>query len=70
MQYITKYMTRNDCYKRQRKFVGGPKGIMVHSTAAPGAMADIWFDKWNKSYAAGEIKSHIVTGKQIGRAHV
>jgi len=46
-------MTRNDCYTANRKII--PKGIMIHSTAAPGVMASDWFSRWNKSYRAGEI---------------
>lgn len=53
MTINTRYMTRNDCYTANRKIT--PKGIMVHSTAAPGVMAAAWFDRWNKSYQAGEI---------------
>jgi N-acetylmuramoyl-L-alanine amidase len=53
----TKYMTRNDCYNINRKIV--PKGIMVHSTAAPGVMAADWFSRWNKSFKAGEINRQV-----------
>jgi len=53
MNIKTNFMTRNDCYTANRKII--PKGIMVHSTAAPGAMAADWFSRWNKSYRAGEI---------------
>ena len=53
----TKYMTRNDCYTARRKMT--PKGIMVHSTATPGVMASDWFDRWNKSYKAGEINRQV-----------
>lgn len=53
----TKYMTRNDCYKAGRKIT--PKGIMIHSTAAPGVMASSWFIRWNRSYKAGEIKQQV-----------
>lgn len=53
MNLTTQYMTRNDCYTVGRKIT--PKGIMVHSTAAPGVKAAAWFARWNKSYAAGEI---------------
>ncbi|MFH5835254.1 N-acetylmuramoyl-L-alanine amidase [Proteiniclasticum sp. C24MP] len=49
----TRYMTRNDCYTRDRQII--PQGLMVHSTASPGVMAGQWFDRWNKSYDAGEI---------------
>lgn len=40
------YMTANDCYKAGRTIV--PKGIMVHSTAAPGIMAGALRAQWNK----------------------
>ena len=53
MNIIEKFMTRNDCYNTNQKIT--PKGIMVHSTATPGIMALDWFDRWNKSYAKGEI---------------
>ena len=45
-------MTRNDCYQANEKIV--PKGILVHSTATPGIMAEEWFEMWNKSFEAGE----------------
>ncbi|WP_366923885.1 N-acetylmuramoyl-L-alanine amidase [Metallumcola ferriviriculae] len=57
MELITKYMTRNDCYKAGRKI--NPTGIMVHSTATPGMMAVDWFSRWNKSYQAGEINRQV-----------
>lgn len=53
MKLTKRFMTRNDCYTAGRKIK--PKGIMVHSTATPGVMAAQWFDRWNKSYKAGEI---------------
>ena len=53
----TKFMTRNDCYTANRKIT--PKGIMVHSTATPGVMAGAWFNRWNKSYRAGEINRQV-----------
>lgn len=40
------YLTQNPIYKAGLKFV--PKGIMVHSTAAPGVMAADFIDRWNK----------------------
>jgi N-acetyl-anhydromuramyl-L-alanine amidase AmpD len=46
MKLITKFMTKNDCYKAGRKIK--VKGIMVHSTATPGVMAGEWYDRWNK----------------------
>ncbi len=39
-------LTNNDCYKAGRTI--NPKGIMVHSTATPGVMAEEWFSRWNK----------------------
>lgn len=57
MKVITKFMTKNDCYKAGRKIK--PKGIMVHSTATPGIMAADWFSRWNKSYKAGEINRQV-----------
>lgn len=50
-------MTRNDSYAYGRKIV--PKGIMVHSTAAPGVMAAAWFDRWNRSYKKGETTRQV-----------
>ena len=47
MNLTKTFITKNDCYKANRTIV--PKGIMVHSTATPGVMADKWFDRWNKS---------------------
>jgi len=52
-----KYMTRNDCYTANRTIE--PKGIMVHSTAAPGVMAGVWFSRWNRSYKAKEISRQV-----------
>jgi N-acetyl-anhydromuramyl-L-alanine amidase AmpD len=46
MKLVTKFMTKNDCYKAGRKI--RVKGIMVHSTATPGVMAAEWYDRWNK----------------------
>lgn len=57
MQLTTLYMTRNDCYNLNRKIL--PKGVMVHSTASPGVMAQAWFSRWNKSYAKGEINRQV-----------
>lgn len=57
MDIKTKFMTRNDCYKENRKIK--PKGIMIHSTATPGVMAEAWFNKWNKSFSEGEINRQV-----------
>ena len=50
-------MTKNDCYKAGRKIP--PQGIMIHSTATPGVMAADWFNRWNKSYQAGETSRQV-----------
>lgn len=50
-ELLIRFMVKNDCYKYGRKIV--PKGIMVHSTATPGVMAEKWFVLWNKSYQDG-----------------
>ena len=42
----TKYMSKNDCYTGGRTIK--PKGIMVHSTAAPGVMAEALRSQWDK----------------------
>lgn len=52
MEITTKFMTKNDCYKAGKKII--PKGIIFHSTATQGAMADAWYKAWNKS---GVIKA-------------
>ena len=57
MKIIQKYMTRNDCYQANEKMV--PKGILVHSTATPGIMADEWFEMWNKSFKEGETNRQV-----------
>ena len=46
MNIYTRYMTENDCYKQNRTH--GMQGIMVHSTATPGIMAEDWYSRWNK----------------------
>jgi len=57
MKLTTRYMTRNDCYNAGRKIT--PSGIMVHSTATPGVMAEALFRAWNKSYRAGEMSTQV-----------
>ena len=42
----TRYMTKNDCYKAGKTIK--PQGIMVHSTAAPGVMAEALRGQWDK----------------------
>lgn len=48
----TKFMVRNDCFREDRTIK--VKGIVVHSTATPGKMADSWYVPWNKSFEKGE----------------
>jgi hypothetical protein len=51
------FLTGNDCYRAGR--VINPSGIMVHSTATPGASASAIFSEWNKSYRAGETDRQV-----------
>ncbi len=46
MNITQTYITKNDCFQAGRTIV--PKGIMVHSTATPGIMAEAWYNRWNK----------------------
>ena len=61
-----KYMTKNDCYTAGRKIT--PQGVMIHSTAAPGVMAAAWFDRWNRSYKAGETDRQVCTHAFVDNA--
>lgn len=45
---VTKHiMLKNDAYDETKDFTE-IRGIVVHSTATPGAKADIWYKAWNK----------------------
>lgn len=57
LEIITKFMTRNDCFSANKTI--DVNGIMVHSTASPGKMADFWYTPWNKSYAKGETNRQV-----------
>lgn len=46
MNLKVRCMTENDCYKQNRTH--SMQGIMVHSTATPGIMAEDWYSRWNK----------------------
>lgn len=46
MKIKQQFITKNDCYKAGKKIT--PKGIMVHSTACPGVLAESWYSRWNK----------------------
>ena len=43
----THMMLKNDAYDETKDFTE-LRGVFVHSTATPGAMADIWYKAWNK----------------------
>lgn len=47
MDIIQSFLTKNECYVKNRTFY--PKGIVVHSTATPGAMAKNFLQSWNTS---------------------
>ncbi len=53
----TKFMVRNDCFREDRTIE--VKGIVVHSTATPGRMADSWYEPWNTSYEKGEAEREV-----------
>ncbi len=52
-----KFMVRNDCFREDRTIE--VKGIVVHSTATPGRMADSWYEPWNTSYEKGEAEREV-----------
>lgn len=54
MKITQDFFTRNDCYNTGKTIE--VKGLMLHSTAAPGVTAKEWKARWNKSYKAGETK--------------
>lgn len=54
---IIRFMTDSDCFNCNR-FIE-VKGIMIHSTAEPGIMAEDWFDLWNKSYQKGDFDRQV-----------
>lgn len=41
------YITRSDCYQAGRSIT--PQGIMLHSTATPGVMAEAMRERWDRS---------------------
>ncbi|MBR4868653.1 MAG: N-acetylmuramoyl-L-alanine amidase [Clostridia bacterium] len=51
------FITKNDCYKAGRTIT--PKGIMVHSTATPGVMAQSWFSRWNRADLAVAVHAFV-----------
>ncbi|MCI5929306.1 MAG: N-acetylmuramoyl-L-alanine amidase [Pseudoflavonifractor capillosus] len=50
-------MTNSACYKAGRTIT--PKGIMVHSTAAPGVMADQLRNSWNSPQATAAVHAMV-----------
>ncbi|MGL2255398.1 peptidoglycan recognition protein family protein [Oenococcus oeni] len=57
LKITTKYMIKNDCFLKGDPL--RPSGIMIHSTATPGIMADDWFSIWNKSFAHGQMDREV-----------
>lgn len=57
LSVVTRFMTRNDCFLVGKTI--DVKGIMVHSTASPGRMADFWYLPWNRSYENGEMRREV-----------
>lgn len=56
-------MTSSTCYKAGRTIT--PKGIMVHSTATPGATADTIRDSWNNAQAQSAVHAIIDDGEAL-----
>lgn len=56
-------MTSSACYKAGRKIT--PKGIMVHSTATPGAMADQLRASWDNAQATAAVHAIIDDGHTL-----
>lgn len=55
-----RYMTENPCYtKWEQGKVILPKGVMVHSTASPGLMAQALRDRWNSPSAKVSVHAFI-----------
>lgn len=59
MKHTVDYFVKNDCYAKGDPLT--PKGIVIHSTAAPGIKAEAWKARWNKSYKAGETSRQACT---------
>ncbi len=66
MKLQTTYITKNDCYKAGQTIT--PKGIMVHSTATPGVMAQAWFDRWNR--AGTDVAVHAFLDDKVVCQHL
>lgn len=56
-------MTSSTCYKAGRTIT--PKGIMVHSTATPGATADTIRDSWDNAQAQSAVHAIIDDGEAL-----
>ena len=52
MKIIQNYLVNNNCYKKAQYL--SPQGIMVHSTAVPGAMAKNYLKSWNVDKPNGQ----------------
>lgn len=57
------YITENDCYKSNRTLQ--PKGVMVHSTAAPGVMAADFAKRWNKPGVEKAVHAFVDDGAAV-----
>lgn len=47
MKITQNYLTKNDCYKQNKKL--NPKGIMLHSVGTPQPNANVFVKNWDKS---------------------
>ncbi len=52
-----KYFTENDSINNGRK--NDLSGIMIHSTATPGVMAEAWYGRWNVSGIAKSVHAFV-----------
>ena len=54
----THMMTNNDCYNMTKDFEQFD-GVVVHSTATPGVMADAWYSSWNRPNTDAAVHSFL-----------
>lgn len=58
LKVTTHMMTNNDCYNMTDDFTK-IDGVVVHSTATPGVMADRWYTAWNKPNTDAAVHSFL-----------
>lgn len=58
MKITTHMMTNNDCYNMSKDFTD-MDGVVVHSTATPGVMADKWYSAWNHPNTDAAVHSFL-----------